>query len=51
MDTLFEYKNNPLCQKGFEDVIKQFLKGERSWLKHLFIHKAQRTCPMGIKQD
>jgi hypothetical protein len=48
MDTLFEYKNNPLCRKGFEDAIRQFSKGERSWFKHLFIHKTQRTCPMGI---
>jgi hypothetical protein len=22
MDTIFEYKNNPLCQKGFEDAIR-----------------------------
>jgi hypothetical protein len=48
IDTLFEYKNNPLCQKGFEDATRWFLKGDRSWLKHLFTHKAQRTCPMGI---
>jgi hypothetical protein len=41
MDTLFEYKNNPLCQKGFEDAIMQFLEGERSWFKCLFTHKAQ----------
>jgi hypothetical protein len=40
MDTLLKYKNNPLCQNGFEVAIKQFLKGERSWLKHLLIHKA-----------
>jgi hypothetical protein len=48
MDTLFEYKNNPLCQKRFEDAIRRFLKGERSWLKHLFTHKAQPIFPMGI---
>jgi hypothetical protein len=27
MDGLHEYLNNPLCQKGFEDSIRQFLKG------------------------
>jgi len=41
IDTLFENKNNPLCQKGFEDAIRRFLKGQKSWFKHLFIHKAQ----------
>ncbi len=51
MDALFEYLHNPVCQKGFEDSIRQFLKGEKSQLKHLFTHKAQCTCPMGIEPD
>jgi len=51
MDALFEYLHNPLCQKGFEDSIHQYLKGEKSRLKHLFTHKAQCTCQMGIEAD
>ncbi len=49
MDGLYEYLNNPLCQKGFEDSICRFLKGKRYCFKHIFTHKAQWTCPIGIK--
>jgi hypothetical protein len=51
MDKKFEYKNNDLCQQGFEDYVHCFLKGERSQLKHLYICKSQRTCPMGVELD
>jgi hypothetical protein len=49
MDALFEYIDNPLCQKGFKDYVYRFLKGERFRLKHMFTHKGQQTCLMGIE--
>ncbi len=41
MDGLFEYKNHSLCQKGFEDSVCRFLKGERFCLKNLFTKQGQ----------
>ncbi len=49
MDGLFEYLNNPLCQKGFEDSICRFLKGERHHIKHLFTNKTQWTCNVDVE--
>jgi hypothetical protein len=51
MDKFFEYKNNDLCQQGFEDYVNRFLKGERSQLKHLYICKSQHAYPMGVELD
>jgi hypothetical protein len=52
MDAQYEYVNNQLSVKGFEDNISWFLKGERSPLKHLFTNKkGKRTCPMGMELD
>jgi hypothetical protein len=45
----FEYKNNPLCKRGFENSIRQFLKGERFCLKNLFNEQGQQICPLGIE--
>ncbi len=41
MDGLFDYNNNPLCRKGFEDSVRRFLKGERFCLKNLFTKQGQ----------
>jgi hypothetical protein len=49
MDGLFEYLRNPLCHKEFEDSVCKFLKGERSWFKHMFMRKGQWTRLMGIE--
>jgi hypothetical protein len=51
MDKKFEYKNNDLCQQGFEDYVNLFLKGKRSQLKHLYICKSQHAYPMGVELD
>ncbi len=51
MDEQFEYLNNPLSIKGFKDSVCHFLKGERSRLKHLYMKKGQRTCPMGMEPN
>jgi hypothetical protein len=51
MDEWFEYLNNPLSIKGLEDSVCRFFKVEQSWLKHLYMKKGQRTCPMGMELD
>jgi hypothetical protein len=51
MDEQFEYLNNPLSIKEFEDSVRCFLKGEQSQLKHLYMKKGQRTCLMGMELD
>jgi hypothetical protein len=41
MDEQFEYLNNPLSIKRFEDNICCFLKGKWFRLKHLYVKKGQ----------
>ncbi len=40
MDKLYEYLNNELSIKGFEDTVHRFFKGKWFRLKHLFTKKA-----------